>query len=110
MKQYVIDELEPAETEKLKEYLNQYFGPAMMGNIYWVPLAAEQYTDLQRSHTDCHPLFFAVELKPDALSCEFLIRTHDRVRCDCIAYATKPQRDWFINYIDSIFEQLEIAA
>lgn len=110
MKQYVIDELGPKQTEKLKTYLHEHFGPPTLENIYWIPLASEHYSELQQSHTSCHPLFFAVELKQDALSCEFLVRTHDRIRCDCIAYASKPQREWFIDCIDSILAHLGIDA
>ena len=39
MKQYVVDEIRPADYEKIKAYLDAEFGPAEMGGIYWVPVA-----------------------------------------------------------------------
>ena len=110
MKQYVIDELRLAEYDKLKAHLEQRFGPADLGSIFWIPIDSEYVSETQASHADCSPFYFAVELRDNALACELLVRTRARVRCGCIAYASAPQRNWIIEVIDGIFEQLGIRT
>jgi hypothetical protein len=110
MKQYVIDEIRAGDINLLKSYLDESFGPMVLNGIYRMPLDPGLYSGCQKTHTDCHPFYFALELKNDALSCEMLVRTDSRVRCDCIAMATQEQRNWLIESIDSIFERLSIVA
>ena len=108
MKQYVIDEIRIADHEKIKKYLDAEFGPAEMGSIYWIPVAEEMFSEEQKAHKTCQPFFFALDLEPERLSCELLIRTRDRIRCDCISYATESQRNWLISVVDAVLEKLEI--
>jgi hypothetical protein len=110
MKQYVIDELRPADHHKIKAYLDENYGPCELGSIYWIPLDPEYYSDIQREHATCQPFYFAVELHPRAVACEFLVRTRKRIRCACIAYANQRQRNWFIQLIDTIFKELQIKT
>jgi hypothetical protein len=110
MKQYIVDELRPADQEKIGKLLAEEFGEAVMDNLYWVPLDPERYSDVQAEHKDCQPFYFALELASDALACELLARTKSRVRCDCISYATEGQRNWLIHLVDDLFEQAEIIT
>ena len=75
MKKYVIDELRAADYEALKIYLDEQYGPAEMGGIYWIPIAADILTDIQSEHTECRPQYFAVDLDGNRLVCEFLARS-----------------------------------
>ena len=110
MKQYVIDELRPADFKKLKTYLDEYFSSSGINGIYWIPLWQENLNAVQTKHVECQPFYFAVELKHDIMACELLIRTKNRVRCDCIGYATQKQLDWLIRFLDGMFEKLEIIT
>lgn len=110
MKQYVIDQLRLEDYHALKTYLDENLGAPDMGGIYWMPLAPELMTDHQRDHADCHPLCLALELEEDRLSCELLVRTKNRIRCACIAYATPTQRAWLMDCVDAIFEKLRISV
>ncbi|MFP4667538.1 MAG: hypothetical protein ACLFMN_01965 [Desulfobacterales bacterium] len=110
MKQYVIDEIGENDLERLKYLLRQRYGSAVLERVYWVPLDPEYYTHVQASHEDCHPLYFALQLKPGALVGEFLVRTHNRMRCECMGYATSAQQAWFISLIDGIINELDIAV
>lgn len=110
MKQYVIDELRPQDHERLKAYLDNHFGPADMGTVYWVPVDDVLYDPRQASHGQCHPLYFAVQLKTSSLAAELLVRTKNRIRCDCIQYATEDQFLWLIRFIDAILQKLEIMS
>jgi hypothetical protein len=65
---------------------------------------------VQAAHTECQPFYFAVVLRQSVISFELLIRTRKRVRCDCIQYANKAQRESIIRFADSIFDELKILT
>ncbi len=108
MKQYVIDELRYKDFEALQNYFQTHFTVSGLDGLYWIPLDKDILNDTQRSHADCHPHYFAVELEPERLSCELLVRTEARVRCNCIAYADDRQREWLLQVIDAVLEKLAI--
>jgi len=110
MKQYVIDELRPEDHNKIKEYLDEAYGTAEMGAIYWVPVAADMLTEIQREHVDCQPYYFSIDLEGNRFALELLVRTKKRVRCACIGYASKDQRIWIMEAVDAIFERLDIVT
>lgn len=110
MKQYIIDEIRIYDYEKIKNHLDARLGPAELDNIYWLPLGPSLHTDIQAAHRECHPLYFALELNTDSIAAEFLVRTKNRVRCDCIGNATQAQAAWLIEFVDSVFEKLEIPC
>lgn len=108
MKQYVVDELRSVDYQKIKDYLDAHFGPAEMGDIYWIPVDPALYSKEQATHRDCQPLYFSIHLSPESIVGELLVRTKNRIRCDCIRYADDAQLNWFISFVDSIFTRLEI--
>ena len=110
MKHYVIDELRPGDYEKLRTCLDERYGPCRMGGIYWIPLPDDLPTGLQASHAECRPHYFAVDLEFDRISFEFLVRSQNRMRCDCIAYATNAQREWLMRFADNLMEELELIT
>ena len=110
MKQYRIDELRPNDYEKIKDYLDEHYDSSQIEGIYWVPLDSNLLDEVQGAHVDCQPFCFAVVLEPTVIAFEFLIRTRNRIRCECIRYANKEQRDSIIRFGDSIFETLKILT
>ncbi|MEJ2038707.1 MAG: hypothetical protein P8X55_07200 [Desulfosarcinaceae bacterium] len=110
MKQYVVDELRPGDYEKIRSYLDANFAVESFPGLYWIDLIPEQYAEAQKEHQACQPFYFALELLPDRLCCELLVRSRQRIRCDCIQHATEDQRNWLIQVVDAVFEQLEIPT
>ena len=110
MIQYVIDELRPADHRKVKKYLDQKYGPAEMGSIYWVPLASAMLTETQQQHADCQPFYVAIDLQKDQLALELLVRTKRRMRCACIGYASGDQRIWLMDLVDDVFKSLDVMT
>ena len=110
MKQYVVDQLRYVDYEKIKGYLDQRFGTASMGGVYWVPIDPGLLSPTQSSHVECRPFSAAVELQTDRLSMELLVRTQNRIRCECIADATDEQRNWLIRLVDDMLAQLGISV
>jgi hypothetical protein len=108
MKQYVIDEIRPHEHQTLKAYLDEHFADPTMDGVYWIPVEETLLGPVQSTHDQCRPFYFALELLPDRLAVELLVRTRQRMRCDCIAYATEGQRNWIVDTVDAIFERLEL--
>ena len=106
MKQYVIDQLRPNDYFKIKTYLDMNLRLSGIPDIYWLILPQEMLEGNQAEHADCQPLYFALELSQSALSCELLVRTLSHVRCDCMRYASLAQRNWLIQTIDDICDQL----
>jgi hypothetical protein len=110
MKHYVIDELRPQDYQQVKKLLDEQLEASGVEGLYWVPLKEELLTDFQAAHVECGPLFFAVVLEPGLLSCELLVRTRQKLQCDCMAYATLTQRNWIIDWADDIFDQLGLHS
>ncbi|MBU1341373.1 MAG: hypothetical protein KKE44_10910 [Proteobacteria bacterium] len=108
MKQYVIDGLRLKDHQKLKTYLDEYLDAAPLGGIYWLELDTDVLTPLQKMHEACHPHVFALMLEETYLSCEFLVRIKKNIKCDCMDYATREQRDWLMDQADAILEKLGI--
>lgn len=109
MKQYVIDGLRLDDYHKLKTYLDESLQSSPLGGIYWLELDKELLTPLQKDHEGCYPHFFALVLEETSLSFEFLVRIKQNIKCDCMGYATDPQRIWLMDQADAILEKLEIS-
>ncbi|KJS33443.1 MAG: hypothetical protein VR64_01240 [Desulfatitalea sp. BRH_c12] len=110
MKQYVVDELRPADYTKIKAFLDARHAVPGFDGLYWVPVEPSLLNGLQSTHDECQPYYFALDLSPDRLACELLVRTRQHVRCQCIQYATQNQRNWLIEWVDSVLEELEISV
>lgn len=110
MKQYIIDELRPDDYRKIKDYLDENFKSSDVDGIYWIQIDHNLLTKVQAQHGDCQPFYFAVDLEPNLIAFEFLVRTRNRVRCNCMEYATEQQRNWLIRFADSIFERFNIKT
>ncbi len=110
MKQYVIDELRPDDQQKLKRHFDDRYAAPGFDGLYWFPLDEILAEPEQKGHANCRPHYFALELMPDRLVCELLIRTNQRVKCSCIRYASEDQLHWLVQAIDAIFEKLGITA
>lgn len=108
MKQYVIDQLRPADYEAVKAYLNENYNSSVVAGIYWIPLDQSLLTEVQVQHTECQPFYFAVDLEPNFMASELLIRTKNKMRCSCMSYANVKQIQWIIQFTDAIFEKLGI--
>jgi len=110
MKQYVIDQLREEDFPKLEDYFNGNSEAGDLPEIYWVLVPESLYGELQLEHTDCQPYYFAVNLDYQSVSFELLIRTRARLRCGCIQYANKNQRDYILEYADGLFEKLKLTT
>lgn len=110
MKQYVIDELRPEDFARLKTHLDAQYAVDGFEGLYHIDLTDALLTETQKEHSDCGPFYFALELRPDRLVCELLVRAHQRISCRCIQYATPVQRNWLIQTMDAVFDALGVVS
>jgi hypothetical protein len=108
MKQYVIDQLRDSDYCQIKEYLGANAESTSLEGIYWAHLPPDLYSAVQNEHSECHPHYFAVNLDWNGVAFELLIRSRQVIRCSCIAYATKQQRDYIIQFADRMIEELKL--
>ena len=108
MKQYVIDQLRESDYEKILEYLQKHADASEFGDIFWITLPEELYSDTQREHDQCRPFCFAVNLSLNQVDFELLIRSRQIMRCSCIRYANKRQGDHIIDFADRMLNELDI--
>jgi len=108
MKQYVIDQLRESDYDQIKDFLDGNTEGAALEGIYWVGLPPDLYSPVQSAHSKCHPHYFAINLTRNDVAFELLIRSRQIIRCNCIAYATKQQRDYIIQFADSMLDDLKI--
>lgn len=108
MKQYVIDQLREDDYDKILGFLQKNAEASEFGDVFWVRLPPDLYTEVQREHEKCRPFCFAVNLSLKQAAFEMLVRSRQVLRCNCIAYADPRQRDHIINYADRMLEELKI--
>jgi hypothetical protein len=110
MRQYLLDEISRSDIPRVREYLNEHAAAANLEGIWWVDLREDLLSSEQFSHRDCQPFRFAVELGHDFVRFELLIRSLQTMRCACIGYATRPQRDFILAFADRLVEELALQT
>jgi hypothetical protein len=110
MRQYMLDEIMRGDIPRVREYLNEHAIASGLEGIWWVDLPEDLLSPDQFSHRDCRPHRFAVELGDNFVRFEFLIRSQQTMRCACIGYATRLQRDFIMAFADRLVEDLDLRT
>jgi hypothetical protein len=110
MRQYLLDEIRRADIPRIREYLHGHAQAAGLEGVWWVDLPEDLLSPQQFSHHGCRPYRFAVELGDDFVRFELLIRSLQAMRCACIDYATRVQRDFILAFADRLVEDLELRT
>ncbi|MCB2192781.1 MAG: hypothetical protein KQI62_14520 [Deltaproteobacteria bacterium] len=110
MRSIVIDELRPPDMEKLISHLEATLDSSGLPDVFWLQMPEELLTPAQREHAACGPHRVAVVLELDSLKLELLVRASQSLRCSCTGYADDDQRQWLIDYVDDLIEQLQLQT
>ena len=110
MRSYLIDEISPADMEKIEGYLEQNAIKSNLEKIFWVQMSENLLSDTQFQHRDCQPYAFAIELGPDWVKLEFLVRNLKNLHCICNAFCTLQQRDFILNFAHKMMEHQDIRT
>jgi len=112
MRNYLIEDFYPEHLAKVVAALADkgYAGP--LDGIFYLPLPQELLTDGQREHADvCGPHIFVLEAVDEStLKLELLVRAQKKLRCECVMYATPPQREYIIDFLDVFIRHLDISV
>ena len=109
MRAYLIDELNSADMQHRVPFLEAKAQKASVVDMYWLEIPENLLSAEQREHaTQCGPFVCSLETGPNWLKVELLIRGRGKLRCSCIAYADREQRDWILDQIDAILAELNI--
>lgn len=110
MRQYFVDEISADDVQRISEHLTACAQPAPMQGLFWVDLPEDILSPSQYSHKGCKPFCFSIEVGDDFVKFEFLIRSRQTLRCDCIEYANKMQRDFIMNFADNMLSDKNIRT
>lgn len=110
MRQYHLDEISRDDIPRIRDYLNDHATASRLDDIWWVDLTEDLLSPEQFAHHDCQPYRFAVELGDRFVRFEFLIRSRQTMRCSCIGYATRQQRDFILAFADRLVEDLALKT
>ncbi len=108
MRQYVIDELRPHETERIRKYLEGSCEPSELGGLYWLCIPDDLLSPVQYEHNSCQPHCAAIEIGGDYVKFEMLIRSRRKIRCNCVHMATPQQRNFILSFADRVLTDLDI--
>ena len=79
-------------------------------DVYFVELPENLWTDTQKDHVDCKPFCFAMELGADWIRMELLIRSRQTLHCDCIAYATREQLNFILEFSEELLRACDVRT
>jgi hypothetical protein len=110
MRQYILDEISRGDIPRIRDYLKEHAIASGLEDIWWVDLQEDLLSPQQFDHQECRPFRFAVEVGENFVRFEFLIRSRQTMRCACIGYATRQQRDFILAFADRLVEDLALRT
>lgn len=111
MRAYLIEDLRPEDLRRITARLEELGFKGPMDGLYFLPLPAELLEPVQAGHPECGPHVMALEVWDETtLKMELLVRARNKLRCDCVAYATPAQRAHMIDALDRIIHDLDIPV
>jgi len=113
MRCYLIEDFYPEQLKKVTAALADKGWAGSLDGIYYLPVPKELLSDVQRDHADeCGPHIFVLEALEDtgALKLELLVRAKNKIRCECVKYATPAQREHIISFLDDFIRRLDISV
>jgi hypothetical protein len=109
MKGYMIDEISEPDINRISEFLRENAIQSNMERLFWIDIPEECLNQTQLDHKDCQPFRFPIELGDDWIKGEFFIRTSQKFRCECNGYCDTKQRDYILNFMDRVLNELDIS-
>ena len=110
MRYFSIDDLRPEEVQSIHARLRDMSLQSDMEGLYWLPVPADLLEPVQREHAaQCGPHVMALDVQENALQMELLVRARNRLRCECVRYATPELQQHMIAWVDQLLRDLGIA-
>lgn len=115
MRSYLIEDLVEEDFDKIQAAFEELGFRGPIEDIYYLPLPEELLQPEQKEHIEeCGPYFMALEFvkgtSENLIKLELLTRGRKKIRCSCITYATRPQREHMIEYLDQFIDEQEVSV
>lgn len=113
MRCYLIEDFYPEQLRKISAALSEKGFSGSLEGIFYLPVPQDLLTEVQREHAaECGPHIFALEVVEEqgTLKLELLVRAQNKLRCECVLYATPAQREYVIGFLDDFIRQLDISV
>lgn len=109
MRSYRIEDLTEKDVAALRTRLEALELHSGMDDMYWLPVGEQHLSAVQHEHAaQCGPYAMALELTEDALHLELLVRARNKLRCECVHYASPELEAHMMRYVDDTLRQLNI--
>ncbi len=110
MRQLLIDEIPRRQMEEIEVYLKEKTVSSAMERIFWLEIPERLLSPVQEGHKTCGPHYLAIETGKDFIKLEFLVRCRERLRCDCVQYATPRQETYLMDFAQALIQALDLKA
>lgn len=110
MRQIVIDELSPMERDNIDSYLKRNAKVGPMIGLYWILLPDDKLSEAQVGHEEHGPFYTAVEVDRHRVIFELLVRSQSNLHCTCIAHANSEQRQYILDFVDTMVTKEMITS
>ena len=110
MKSYYVDEISSFDLDKITRYLDNNAIESGMEKLFWIEIPSDYLTGMQSEHSECRPHRFAIEIGDTWIRAEFFVRTSVKFGCDCNGYGNEDQKEFIMNYIDNMINELGIKT
>ncbi len=111
MRVYLVDDLQREDVEKIQSALARKKWQAPIEGVFHLPLPQDFFDEEQQKHADtCAPYYLSLETGSTWIRLELLVRSASTLRCSCVKYASESQREYCINTLDSLLQNLDIPA
>ncbi len=110
MRTYLLEDIYETDLKKISNALTELEFTGGLDDLFYIPVPNELLQDEQKEHlNECGPYFMALEITESAISVELLVRGRNKLRCSCVCYATKEQRNHMLDYIDKFIDDLDVS-
>ena len=107
MRSFLIDELDESLIAQLGAILDERELASGIKNLYWLPLDEDMLTPLQKEHAaECGPHCMALELLPNGVRLELLVRARGKVQCECVGYTSAEAEQVMIQRLSSLVDEI----
>jgi hypothetical protein len=111
VRSYIIEEINSSDMTVLVESISQKAYKSPVEGLFWFILPEHLLSGKQKEHLDeCGPYYLALEAGKNWLKLELLVRCEEKIRCDCICYASPQQREFMINFLDQLIRNQDVRV
>ncbi len=110
MRQLLLDELSAQDVDRIHQWLADNADASRLEGVYWVDLPEDLLSHTQRTADGGRPYSFAVEVGPDYVKLEFLVRSRYSLHHPGTGFATASQRLFILEYSDRLLGELKVRT